>query len=409
MRLPALAFLAGACVTLIFQRLRRHHEERDTKQRGASAGTHPETRTQGRPQAQTPSTRAREPVAVAAVAADGPIERVWVKGTNSEMIKSIADHYGLGIDWLCNGLAMRLTDPRTGQTELIWSRRVPANFTSSAKMCDDKAACAEVLALCDIPHVAHDLFFTKGRCQPQWQRLLQRLQDSDHGLVLKLKTGFGGKRVFKAQTPLELERAWLALRSFNKVSEAPSDDFVVCPYVKVLREIRVFTSPGKVWMAYEKVCACLVGDGQSTLEELLAHDPAMRMIPQSWDAVANGATKNWILPRGETFELNWKHNLTQGARVVLVSVDSDEFREHILPLCLASCKAMCLRTCAVDVIVSQTERGLYYQVLEVNSNAGSRELLRQFPDQLPVLRECMATAIAHTFGLPYRPFPKEIA
>jgi len=155
----------------------------------------------------------------------------------------------------------------------------------------------------------------------------------------------------------------------------------VSPYKKIVDEYRCVCLDGKVELVYRKVRKHVIGDGKSTLAELITK--AMAAAPPSEAAaLASAAVENsapaWsrVPQSGEEVPLQWKHNLGQGASVDLQV--PQEKRAQVGVVAVAAAKAIGVRFCSADVVEVDGEGMI---IMEVNGGVMMDTLLGQLGDQ----------------------------
>lgn len=229
------------------------------------------------------------------------------------------------------------------------------NPSSVQQVCNDKNIASEVLKEEDIPSVYHACFMAPSMLQytggkGSWKALLAELEKGT--LVCKDNYGTGGNLVFKVRTQAELEQA---ASDIYKSSEA----MAVCRYEDIQSEYRLVVLDGEIRLAFSKIRPSLTGDGVSTVGKLLAEAIAKGQIHSF--LVPNEAELSKVPSKGETYLLNWKHNLGQGASALTLSIP--DLEEELVSLVKKTAKALGIRFASIDMI--KTKAG--WKVLEVNA------------------------------------------
>jgi glutathione synthase/RimK-type ligase-like ATP-grasp enzyme len=251
---------------------------------------------------------------------------------------------------------------RDGRTRLVWGYHFDLNPSAGAHVAKDKAATFEVLRAAGVPAVEHRLFLRADLADyvnesGSWTALLAALDEFGGVAVLKPTEGSGGAGVSRVRSPRELE---------EKAAGLWQRHHAIClsPYHEVTREIRHILLDGEPSIIYEKEIRAIVGDGHSTLGQLLLGgiDDA-----QQWASKLGGAARQlgalaWdhVPAAGQRLPLAWKHNL-RGARAIV----PESRDEASLSLARRAAAALGLRLCAVDVI--EAADGVGPRVLEVNA------------------------------------------
>ena len=187
----------------------------------------------------------------------------------------------------------------------IIGNRFPNNNASAEQICNDKAALAGILSTYSIPHVPHIYFdspLQADYCSSEgtWKNL-QLLLKKYGKLVCKVNKGTGGNNVYRVTNQRELEVATLEIFRISR-------SMAVSPYFDIKNEYRVVIANNDFQYAFKKVRPYIVGDGKSTVLELVNQLPNLTSI-----VVSNQLDYKRIPGEGEIIQLSWKHNLGQGA------------------------------------------------------------------------------------------------
>jgi glutathione synthase/RimK-type ligase-like ATP-grasp enzyme len=201
------------------------------------------------------------------------------------------------------------------------------NSAISHRIASDKAATSDILAMSDIPHIAHTQFsnpalrhYTPASGPDEAMRAL--LRQHAQGVVVKPNEGTSGRLVFKVTSQAELDHA--AREIF-----ASHLSLAISPFVEISEEVRVV----------------LIDDA-----------------PLAVYAKQRGA--------------DWRHNLDLGARPVLLPLG--EARDACVALAVSAAQAIGIRFSSVDIVRMEGE----WKVLEINSGVMMETLGRYHPEQV---------------------------
>jgi D-alanine-D-alanine ligase-like ATP-grasp enzyme len=310
------------------------------------------------------------------------------------IVREVAADMGVSVASLGEGWILRLT--RGDQIRHIHGYSFDLNSAATHAIACDKAATSQVLTASGVPCVEHRLFLHPElakyvRHPGNWGGMLEYFERCGRVVVVKDNAGTGGRGVFRASTPVDLESAALSLFGLGR-------SVALCPFLNIGDETRLIVLDGQVRAAYSKERPTVVGDGRSTVLELLA--ARVKDSGVSADLARflgtldpeSAAILSRVPGKGETCLLNWRHNLGQGATVGLV--------DHTHPRCAPSVSLACdaaralgLTFGSVDV-VSVDGRLL---VLEVNSGV-MMEALAGVPGGRDVARSVYALALTLMFA-----------
>lgn len=302
-----------------------------------------------------------------------------------KMIREICAEEGIGCrafsyDWI-------LLLEKGGQKRRILGYKFELNPDAPSRICEDKAAASELLLDAGVPAVPHHFFLSPANLsyigqQGNWKRLMGLLQQ--HGrLVCKDNFGTGGNQVFLVTSQGELEKA--AAKIF-----AHSYGMAVSPYMEIQKEYRVILLDGQVKLMFSKHIPCLIGDGRSTVRQLLVsymQQHEVLLCPEWGEQMLAS-----VPARGEVVKLHWKYNLGQGATATLV--EDDRLAERLRPLALAAANAIGIRFASVDIV--DTPQGLL--VLELNSGVMTEHFSRVSEEYYQMAKAVYREAVQRMFA-----------
>ncbi len=278
-----------------------------------------------------------------------------------ELVYEIASESGLKIESFSQDWVIRLTRADSCGSVLLLGYNFSVNPASSAMICQDKSAtylCLSAVGIACVPHIA---FFNPGdplvagyipERVGSISRILRFCEENyNNRVVLKPLKGTGGFGVVRAFTLRSIEAAVLGL--FQK-----DYGLVVSPFREIVREIRAIVLLGKVKLMYSKHRIGVVGDGSSSLLELvLVH---LNSFPEHASLVDLRSMDMKSVPDlSEFVPFEWRHNLGHGASI------SECWDDEVNSLAIQAACALEMSFCSVDVIEVKGEAG--FSVLEVNA------------------------------------------
>jgi glutathione synthase/RimK-type ligase-like ATP-grasp enzyme len=279
------------------------------------------------------------------------------------------------VETFCGGWVVRLIHP-DGRTRLVWGYHFDLNPSAGAHIARDKAATWEVLRAAGVPAVEHRLFLRADMEEyvadaGNWRSMLAALEDFRGDAVIKPADGSGGAGVSRVRSPRELEKAAGALWQ---------REHAIClsPFLPVRREVRHILLDGEARIVYEKKIDAVIGDGRSTLGELIlasGRDDPRRSGRQLAAAVrVHGELALEQVPMaGQRLAIAWKHNLRNASAILL-----DAPEPAMVAVASQAAAALGLRLCAVDVVELEGAAGVGPLVLEVNAGL----MVERFVEQI---------------------------
>jgi glutathione synthase/RimK-type ligase-like ATP-grasp enzyme len=290
-----------------------------------------------------------------------------------ETIQKYGSERGIAIELCADGWLIVMH--RGEMRRLAFAYDLGLNSAVAHRIANDKSATAELLSLSGIACVPHTLFLNPQFGVPvassgSWQAMLALLRQHPKGIVLKPNEGTSGRSVFLASTKLALELA------ANKIFVSHAG-LAISPYLDIADEVRVVLLDGAPLIVYGKSRATVVGDGQRSLLELalctLAAEQRSAVL-QNMIADLDEAALDAIVPEGQRRVLNWRHNLENGAKPLLL--EQGEARDDCVALAAQAAEAIAIRFASVDVVRADGR----WQVLEVNSGVMMEALSRFHPE-----------------------------
>lgn len=201
-----------------------------------------------------------------------------------------------------------------GKIKYIVENKFDLNTICASQVVSDKYATFCVLDKEKIPAVKHQIVFnpnTRGeyidKSNQKDNAYLENKKDGS--IVIKSNCGNSGKEVFLVSD----------IDKYNEVTErlfSIYDNVSVCPFYNIKYEYRCVYLDGEILLIYGKEKPYIVGDGVSTIIELIKKDELLYgKYVQRNERVLD---ENRILKIDEKYEISWKFNLSLGAKSFIV-------------------------------------------------------------------------------------------
>lgn len=266
----------------------------------------------------------------------------------------------------------------------IFGYNFSLNLDGSAKICNDKSATYEILTHHRIQAVQHHLYTLYpeyNESSGNWQSIINLFKQYHNKIVLKPNEGTGGNGVFVASSLFELES--IVHKQFKNRSS-----FCISPYIQIKDEYRVVILNGKPELVYKKNIPELVGNGESSILELLGkiYDTIPTKVFEHLND--NEISFNYIPSLGETIKLGWKHNLSRGASVDLNIQEA--LKNDLENLAVLAAQKIGVRFASVDII-SSPDREL--SIIEINSGVMLINFASSGPQEYEIAKSIYAKAI----------------
>lgn len=278
----------------------------------------------------------------------------------------------ISADWI-----LKLT--KNDETHFIVGYQFDLNSSATSAICLDKSATSEILELNNIPVVHHELFMTPIDMSGNWGKMINFLNKYKK-IVCKINNGTGGKDVYFIDNEKTLEQA--VTKIFSK------DEYVaLSPFYDIKNEYRAIILNNEVKLLYSKERQFVIGDGISSIFQLIANK-----FSASPKLDLTDIPLNTILQKNEQYNICWKHNLGLGATPKIVS--DKNIYDKISSLALTANNAVNGKFVSVDII--ETDEGL--KVLEINSGIMMENFLAQNSENYKIAEKIYTEAVNLMFN-----------
>jgi len=274
------------------------------------------------------------------------------------LLKELCQEMGIKLEMLSFGWILQLE--KDGKVRHITRNHFDNNPQASGEIANDKYATYEVLKSQKVPVIEHTMIFNPGtrsryvqEDEGVWEIAHKAFEKENHKVVVKPNDGYEGKEVALCHTKKELEVTIEKLfQNHGTIS--------ICPYYDIETEYRTFYLNGKVELIYGKTKPFVIGDGKTSLEELVQNLnlPNKKLVRDNLARLDLEA----VPEKGEKVEISWKHNLSGGSIPNVLA--KGELYEKIEKLAIRAGKALNMNFATIDIIRT-TNNELF--VLEINS------------------------------------------
>lgn len=303
------------------------------------------------------------------------------------ILKEACAELGVEVEYLSYGWILQLS--KNGKVCHIAGSNFDLNPEASAKIACDKYATYEVLKSQGVSAIKHTMIFNPATRSSYvdsdgiWKKIMAEFKQND-GLVIKPNYGCEGEGVYLCHTFKEVEAAVQRLfKSHDSVS--------VCPYYDIRTEYRTFYLDGKVYLAYGKEKPFVIGDGVSTVANLVSQLdlPDKKVVQENIMSL----DLDYIPMKGERVNISWKHNLSGGAKPSVLK--DGKLKTAIETLACEAGRAMNIRFATIDII--QTTNDELY-VLEVNSGIGTTIFVKTVEEGYEIVKGIFKEAVKKMFA-----------
>jgi len=288
----------------------------------------------------------------------------------------------LSYDWI-------LELSKDGKVRHIAGNRFDINPEAGGDIACDKYATYEVLKSQNVPVIEHTMVFNPA---------MRSRYIGDDGISLMIVSEFlkYGRVVVKPNNGCEgigvslcktLKEVEVAIQKLFKTHGSVS----ICPFYDIKTEYRTFFLNGKIHLIYGKTKPFVIGDGKSTMGELVEE----LQLPDKGIADENVSALdlNYVPRENERVEISWKHNLSGGALPTVL--DKSELYDKIEQLAIQAGKAMNMKFATIDVI--QTAEDELY-ILEVNSGICATRFIELVDGGYETIKEIYRQSLLEMFS-----------
>lgn len=275
------------------------------------------------------------------------------------IINEAASKIGITVDHFSDNWAIKLT--KNQAIKFIVGYTFPINNSACYKIARSKNLCSEILKVKGVPNVPHYLLYSpsvmkrRGLSIGNSEIIKGYLSKHGYPFVIKKNNSSRGDGVYLITTEPEME---------DVLAKIYTTESTLCfsPYRPNIQEFRNIILNGNCLLSYEKQRPFVLGNGKSTLLELLsAYQKSHKNLSSKGllfdDTIAKGF--NSIPAQNEKVYLHWKHNNAWGVSYQLVEI------EELKTIAISAAEAIDAKFVSVDVIYSK-QHG--FEVMEINAS-----------------------------------------
>lgn len=273
--------------------------------------------------------------------------------TFGKIIEEICKEQNIKINKMSDDWIIELN--KDGITKYIIGYKFDLNSSCTSEICNDKYALFSILENSAIPVIKHDILFRNNE-----KKLSTIAEKLNYNLVLKPNNGTCGNNIFHITCKDEIIDAYRKMLHLGNVC--------ICPFYNIKNEFRIIYLNGKTEHIYKKVKPIIVGDGKSTIKELLLHFNG-EYYKDEKNFINKKYNINYIPKDGETIEYEWRFNLSKGA--IISEVNEDE-KKDLIKLASLAAEKINLKFGSIDIIKTMDNQ---YKIIEINSGVMMENLI----------------------------------
>ncbi len=301
-----------------------------------------------------------------------------------KMFKDICNELGVKCTLLSKDWIFMLE--KGGVTHFFAGYKSALNDHAVGMVLDDKYALYDVLKEKQLPVAEYNIVYGEnvkedyavGCNNMEYVKELFNRYHQD--VVIKPNDGTCGRDVYRVRDIKELTELYNGLtKKYYSIN--------IGPFYDIENEYRFVIYNGKVRIAYKKNKPLVIGDGKSTIRELL-----IRFNERFFMNKLEDTKYDRVLGKGEEFEYNWKFNLSQGA--VASEITDKELYNRLSAIALDASSIVGLKFGSADIIYTKSGESL---ILEMNSGVMLENYIEQFDDGYEKAKELYKDVIKEMF------------
>lgn len=262
------------------------------------------------------------------------------------------------------------------------------NSAISYNIAGDKFATYEVLKSNDVPTIEHRMIFNpQTRSKYYKNKFLNEakelLKQNGNEIVIKANDSCKGKDVFICMSDIEIEHI------VEKLFEEKNDTLSACPYIDIEYEYRAIFLCGEILYIYKKKKPYVIGDGKSTLKELIVQ----KFTENNNIDFCRNLDFSMIPNENEEVTISWKHNLSSGAEPIIID-ENDEFIDKVREIAIKAGNAINIKFASVDIAVTKNKEIF---VMEINGSVCMNKFAEIIPNGYEIAKSIYSKAIDKMF------------
>ena len=299
-----------------------------------------------------------------------------------QIIEEVCSELNIKYTYLSKGYITKLE--KDNKVKYLSNSKFDLNNYVNGRILDDKYAFYEVLNNLNIPVCIHNIFYREDNkndfaigCNTK-KDIIDYFNKHNKNVVVKPNDGYMGKDVYHITNIDEL------IEITNKLFKNRYS-IGICPFYNIKNEYRVIFLDNEIKLLYKKINPVVVGDGKSTIKELL-----IKFNPYFF---SNLELPNIILKENEKYTYDFHFNLSKGS-IASLDIEKDKY-EKISLLAKQVVDKLKLSFVSIDIIETIDNELL---VLEGNSGVMISKATEFIPNGYEIAKSIYKEAIIKLFN-----------
>lgn len=263
------------------------------------------------------------------------------------------------------------------------------NTAASSRIASDKYATFSTLKENNVSVISHTMMFNK-KTREEYIGDLKKYENIYYEnevlgkVVVKVNDGSSGKGVYLVNEKKEFDKVVSFLFEEN-------DNISVCPYYNIKNEYRCVYLDGEIMLVYGKDKPYIIGDGKSTVLDLIKQDFNLyeKYLEQDFDLSVD---EDSVLKSNEKCVVSWKFNLSLGAKSFMLL--DKELEKKVSKLAKKAGQALGIRFCTIDIVQEENDE---ISVLEINSSVCLATFSKQQENGYEIAKKIYTKAVLKMF------------
>lgn len=297
------------------------------------------------------------------------------------IINELCEEMGIEISEYSFGLIKQLK--KNGRIRNLVRYKLDLNSGTSCDIANDKYATYEILKSNNVPIIEHTMIFNPKTRKDYVTALDLQIAKAlfnkyNRKMVIKANNSYQGKEVFLIKEEDMVEKTILDIFNRN------NDSLSLCPFENLKNEYRVIVLDNECLFSYKKDKPIVIGDGNKSIADFL--------IDLKIEKPDSNLDLDYIPKNGEEVELNWKFNLSGGAKPK--EITDKILKCEIEKIAILAAKAINIRFASID-IVENTNNEL--KVMEINATVCMNKFSENYENGYGISKELYRKALIKCF------------
>lgn len=298
-----------------------------------------------------------------------------------KILYELCDELGIEVDEYSFGLIKQLK--KDGKVRNLVRYKMDLNTVASSEIACDKYACFEILKSHKVPIIEHTMIFNPKTRKDYVTKMDLEIAKSlfekyNRKIVIKANNSYQGKEVFLVEEKDNIEKTILDIFSRN------NDSLSICPFEKIKNEYRMIVLDNECLFGYKKEKCSVIGDGKKTIAEFISELEIEKPDPN--------LDLDYIPKDQEKIELNWKFNLSGGAKAVKLTDLNLKYK--LEKIALDAAKAINIRFASVDIVETEESE---LKVMEINATVCMSKFIKTFENGYNIAKDIYKKALIKSF------------